>query len=303
MSRLGNNGSGKTDWYGSFGSLLAGLFSGEIAVGLDVAPQSSPNMTVKVNAGIAAIPTGTDPNKTAYLVRNDTSAGESVTIPTANSSNPRRDIIVAYYDVAVVDTTNPNNPGALKFAAVSGTAAASPADPSASIIQAAVGASNPYIVLARVQVGTGVTQITSANITDLRKMLGPKLPPGTTRLGINKRPSTGSTLTTSYVTLCTVTATSTGKECEAEFFMQLQNANSGSAQIANVQVLCDGVLVDAVQNYQLSYSNLNSPALVASFIVSSTPAAGQHTWTLQAKASANSAVALDNSVLKVAEVV
>lgn len=178
MSQLGNNGSGKTDWYGAFGTLIEKAYTGDVFEGLNVAAQSSPNMTVKVNPGTAKITTGSTPSKQSYLVRLDTSGGADVTITTANGSNPRRDLIVAYYDVAVIDASNPNNPGALKFAAVAGTPAASPADPNSTAIQTAVGASNPYIILARVLVGTGVTQITSGNVTDLRVLAGPVVPDG-----------------------------------------------------------------------------------------------------------------------------
>jgi hypothetical protein len=93
---------------------------------------------------------------------------ENVSISSADPSNPRRDIVVAYVDRAVKDTTNPNSPGALKFLAVAGTPAGSPSDPSDGTIQTAVGASNPYIKLARVAVAAGATSIVSANITDLR---------------------------------------------------------------------------------------------------------------------------------------
>jgi hypothetical protein len=93
---------------------------------------------------------------------------ENVSISSADPSNPRRDIVVAYVDRAVKDTTNPNSPGALKLLAVAGTPAGSPSDPSDGTIQTAVGASNPYIKLARVAVAAGATSIVSANITDLR---------------------------------------------------------------------------------------------------------------------------------------
>lgn len=178
MAQIANNGTGKTDWYGSFGSILEKAFTGDVFDGLNVTAQGSPNMTVKVNPGTAKISTGSTPSKQSYLVRLDTSTGSDVTITTANGSNPRRDLIVAYYDLSIV-SASPNNPGALKFAAVAGTPAASPADPNATAIQTAVGASNPYIILARVTVGTSVTTITAPNITDLRTMAAPVIPDGT----------------------------------------------------------------------------------------------------------------------------
>jgi hypothetical protein len=47
----------------------------------------------------------------------------------------------------------------LKLAVVAGTPASSPSDPSGAQITTAIGASNPYIILARIRVGTGVTQM------------------------------------------------------------------------------------------------------------------------------------------------
>lgn len=170
MAQIGNNGTGKTDWYGSLGTLLREIFPvGEIASGLAVQAQSSPNMSIKVTYGTAFIPTGSGANKQSLLARLDTLAGADVTITTANATNPRNDVIVGYYDLAVIDTSNVNNPGAFKFIAVSGAPASTPADPSPTTIQSAVGGSNPYVILGRVRVNAGATAITNTNITDLRK--------------------------------------------------------------------------------------------------------------------------------------
>lgn len=90
------------------------------------------------------------------------------TITAANPSNPRRDIVVAYFDETVPSTATTNNQGALKFMVVAGTAAASPSDPTDPTIQSAVGAGNPWIKLARVSVAAAASSIVDANITDLR---------------------------------------------------------------------------------------------------------------------------------------
>lgn len=182
MARLGNNGSGKTDWYGSFGTILRKIMIGEVIEGLAVEAKPSPNMSVSVLPGTVAIPTGSAPAENALLGRIDTSGGESVAIATANSSNPRNDIVVLFYDAAVINNTTPNNPGSVKVIAVAGTPAASPADPNASAIQAAIAAagassSSPYVILARVRVNASVTQITNANVTDLRTPASARLAP------------------------------------------------------------------------------------------------------------------------------
>jgi hypothetical protein len=101
-----------------------------------------------------------------------TTTVENVTIGAASANN-RRDIVVAYLDMSVSNpsTSTPNNPGALKFMVVQGTPATSPSDPSFSTIQAAVGAANPFIYLARVSLTSSTTQITNAQITSLREPL------------------------------------------------------------------------------------------------------------------------------------
>lgn len=323
MSAIGNNGSGKSDWYGTFGSLIAKAHNGDVFEGLNVTAQTSPNMTVKVNPGTAQIRTGAAPSQQAYLVRLDTSGGTDPSIATANSTNPRNDLIVAYYDVAVINTSTPNNPNALKFIAVTGNPAATPADPNATAIQTAVGASNPYIVLARVRVDANATQITSDKVTDLRTMASAvladsnvttakmansaitnaKLATGATRLGIAKMNTTNTVITASYVTYLTIAATSTGRECEIDLRCVLGNGNSGDHRTADIKVQCDGVDItpNPISVFLLQIGT-SQTFQTQSFLFSSTPAAGAHTWTIQMKASLNSAVVLNQAVAKVSEI-
>lgn len=167
MTRLVfNRDGGKTDEFGHM-SAFARLFTGEVITGLTVAQNATPNMTVQVAYGMAMVPTGSGATAYVYLVGSD--AAESVTITTADASNPRRDLIVAYVDKAVTPSTgvtnNSNN--MLKLAAVAGTPAAVPADPSVSDIQTAIGATNPYIILARVNVAAATTTITTTNIDNI----------------------------------------------------------------------------------------------------------------------------------------
>lgn len=127
-------------------------------------------MTVNVADGSARVSTGTYPTSYGYFVAVDTTNGESVTITTADPVNPRIDVIVGYVDVAVTaSSVTPNNPNnMLKLAAVAGTPAGSPAVPNNAAIQSAIGAANPYVILANVAVGATVTTILNANITDKR---------------------------------------------------------------------------------------------------------------------------------------
>lgn len=120
-------------------------------------------MSVDVAAGTGIIPTAAIP----YPAWSDATVNKTVT--TANASNPRKDILVAYIDLTVPTTSVTNNLGALKFAIVAGTAAASPTDPTSGTIQTAVGAGNPWIYLARISVAASASSIVDANITDLRQ--------------------------------------------------------------------------------------------------------------------------------------
>lgn len=174
MSKLVfNRDGGKTNEFGHLLGLSRFLI-GDVINGLSVVANGSPNMTVNVIEGSAGISTSSGGSAYRYYVGLD--AQESVAITTANASNPRNDLIVMYVDVAVTPsqsyTNNSNN--MLKLAAVAGTPAASPSDPSGANIQAAIGAANPYIILGRVVVGAGVTQINSGNITDLRVVCYPR---------------------------------------------------------------------------------------------------------------------------------
>jgi len=138
--------------------------------GLTVAQRAAgANMSVDVAIGDALI-SGTD---RAFPVFIDTAA-ENVVISAANPTNPRHDIIVAWVDLSVVvnNPATPNTPGGLKLLAVAGTPAGTPADPSDGTIQTAVGASNPWIKLARVLVDASVGSIVTAKCTDLRTRSG-----------------------------------------------------------------------------------------------------------------------------------
>lgn len=171
MARLVlNRDGGKTDEFGHLLGLSRFLM-GEVIEGLVVSAQASPNMTVQVSSGSAKIPYGTGGTRYDYWVASD--AVEPVTIATADPANPRIDYIIATVIRTVVPNTtvtnNSNN--MLRFISVAGTPAAAPTAPNAAAMQAAAGTGNPYIILRRINVGAGITQVTSAQIgLDLRTM-------------------------------------------------------------------------------------------------------------------------------------
>lgn len=155
---------GKTDENG-IARPFQDLFNGEVKTGFVVAQQGTPAMGIQIGIGSAFIPSG---NNYPYHVFSD--AAENLTLNTADGSNPRYDMILAYVDLATVSSTNPNNPNALKYTKATGTPAGSPSEPNAAAMQSAVGSGNPYIILARVTVAAGASTITNANVVDRRTM-------------------------------------------------------------------------------------------------------------------------------------
>lgn len=142
------------------------FLSGNVFTGLQVTQQGSPTIGVTVTAGDIKIDSG---NGYDYFAWSD--ASFNITLSTADGSNPRYDLIVAYIDKAVVSSASSNNPNAFNMIKVNGTPAGSPTEPSAGTIQTAVGAGNPYAILARVLVAAGDTTITNSDITDRRTMV------------------------------------------------------------------------------------------------------------------------------------
>jgi hypothetical protein len=135
-----------------------------------VTQNGTPNNTVLISTGDIIIgnasPTSGVPD---YYYHAWVTAADSVTITSNVSGNPRIDSIVAYINKSFTDGVNNDNPnGCVVFSAVPGTAAATPVVPTDATIQAAVGASNPWVLLAQVAVANGFSSISTANITDER---------------------------------------------------------------------------------------------------------------------------------------
>ena len=152
--------------------------------------------------------------------------------------------------------------------------------------------------------GTGLNSsaVATSKIADA-SVTNAKLASGATRLGINKVNTTGTVVAATYTTYATVTATSTGRECEVDFRAILGNGSSGADRSVIWRVQCDGVdIAPAGLNIGLRNGSPTNTDTVLSFIVSSTPSAGSHTWVLQLQASNASAVVLDGAVLKVSEI-
>lgn len=120
---------------------------------LAVTQNSPAGMSVRVASGWAAIVGTTQANMGTYVIYND--AIDTLTVTTANPTNPRIDRVVAtvrdaYYSGAFNDVI---------FQVVAGTPAGSPSAPATPANS---------ISLATIAVAAGTTAITNANITDTR---------------------------------------------------------------------------------------------------------------------------------------
>lgn len=120
-----------------------------------VSQSGTPGMSVVVAAGQCVVRGTENNNQGNYGGYNDADA--TLTIATADGTNPRNDLICfqvrdAAFSGAVNDA---------RLVVVQGTPNAVPVDPSLSTTPNA-------LVLARVRVNAGVSSITNANITDLR---------------------------------------------------------------------------------------------------------------------------------------
>ena len=116
-------------------------------------------LVVDVSSGYAIIK-GT----TAYPVRS--TATEAVTIDANASGNPRITSIVLYVNTAATPNSTNEAKDVIVIGKVNGTPGASPAAPSDSDIQSAVGANNPFVRIADITVDSGATGIASAKIAN-----------------------------------------------------------------------------------------------------------------------------------------
>lgn len=158
---LSNRDGGKTDEQGHYKFQTAAFKGNVLESGFTVTQNSPLGMSVIVGGGDAKIPY----SDYAYTAWIPDASPETVAVTTANPSNPRIDRLVLYVDRGETPSSGTaNNPTIPKLMLVAGTPAGSPSRPSNGTVNTAV-SSNPYIDLADILVGAGVTQITNANIT------------------------------------------------------------------------------------------------------------------------------------------
>jgi hypothetical protein len=128
---------------------------------LAVTANSPAGMSVRVASGWAAIVGTTTSNMGVYTIFND--AQDTLTITTADPTNPRIDLVCATVRDAFYSGANND----VIFQVIAGTPAGSPVAP-------ALPANS--ISLATVAVGAAVTQINTGNITDTRTLVTTNIP-------------------------------------------------------------------------------------------------------------------------------
>ena len=100
----------------------------------------------------------------------------------------------------------------------------------------------------------------------------------------------------------TTTANSLGGKVRATCIGLMYNANSGANRTAQLQLLCDNVVIGELSNtYELFYIASTSPCVQFTITATSAPVAGSHTWKLQAFSSAASSAVLTQATLIIEE--
>lgn len=171
-----NRDGGRTNEAGHLRSVTKSLI-GEVIAGLKVSQRAAgANMSVDISIGDAVIKRSD--NTYGHPAWNDAVLNKAVTA--ADGSNPRKDLVVMYIDYNESPSTGVSNNtnGVVKVEIVEGTPAGSPTEPNDGSIQSAIGSGNPYVILALIDVGTGVTSISNSVITDRRKLAAGKEVPG-----------------------------------------------------------------------------------------------------------------------------
>lgn len=295
---LSNRDGGKTDEQGHY-KFQTNAFTGNVLDGGLLVTQNSPlAMNVKVSGGDARIPY----SDYAYTAWIPAGAPETVTVTTANPSNPRIDRLVMYVDRGETPSSaTANNSTLCKLMLVAGTPAGSPSRPSNGTVNTAV-SNNPYIDLADIRVNAGVTQITDADITDTRVLVGAPIADGSVTtakvadgsvtntklstsailLGFASSTSIFNTGVTASATLITdmtktVTVPAGGRSVKITFYCQSVN-NASSATRRTQFGIWDGTVGSGTQLQKASSRSQDGAGINMSVI--HTPSAGSKTYNV-----------------------
>lgn len=304
---LSNRDGGKTDEQGHY-KFQTNAFTGNVLDGGLLVTQNSPlGMSVKVSGGDARIPY----SDYAYTAWIPAGSPETVTVTTANPSNPRIDRLVMYVDRgATPSSVTANNPTLCKLMLVAGTPAGSPSRPSNGTVDTAV-SNNPYIDLADIRVNAGVTQITNADITDTRVLVGAPIADGSvtsTKLSTSAiyqnevlRTSNFTSTSTSLVLVTGMSLTVTVPVGGRKLLVMASGSNiyyTGGVTAYNTVSLVKGVIGSGgvvIGRSQFNGANTSGQAPFT-IIAIDTPAAGSQTYQLGVHTSnASAGVGLEAS--------
>ncbi|WP_440220937.1 hypothetical protein [Dietzia sp. MNB45] len=156
---------------------LSRLFSGEVIEGLKVVPTTPTSTSVVVQPGSAFIRTGAPPSHYAYPICLNTTGGEVVALPPAQSLPMIVDIVAALDIPAIGAVSDTNNPGTWELVAVAGTPNASPSAPTDGQVQTAV-SNKPFIRLGRMTHDSTTQSSGVTVLTDMREMASGSLAGG-----------------------------------------------------------------------------------------------------------------------------
>lgn len=231
---------------------------------LAVTAKGTPDMSVNVATGEAFIIGTEQTEQGAYHVYNDATVNK--TIATADATNPRYDLIVA----KVKDSEYSGSDDEWSLAVVTGTPAASPADPAVP---------SNSITLARVQVDAGVTSIVSGKITDVRTYAitnGPRGYMGRAQATANQAGITVSTDLTGLTVTFTAVA---GRRYRITTHVIGQQITAGADQSVSIY---EGAteLQRATISLSAAFFGTFNPTLTVS------PSAGAHTYKLKGMTTA-----------------
>ena len=167
MTRKVYNVGGGRHSEAALSALLSQLLEGDVARGLNIEPTGSAGLSVRIAAGTGQIRVSQFHSR---VIQSD--VAETTTAVPAPTSNPRRNLVVAYIDPAVTPTTSvvDNINGVFKFAVIQGAEAATPQIPTNTTVTAALGTEN-WIPLGDFRTNVGATSVVLANITDQRRMI------------------------------------------------------------------------------------------------------------------------------------
>lgn len=293
----GFNIGGNNNSFDQRGHFYRAFLDGNVS-GMLVKQNSTPNMTVLVEHGSALLNKNTTSASVAEI-KSDT----SVTIDTANTSNPRIDTVVIYEDTSVAiptveaDYWQDGAGGRFKIVSLPGTAGAAPVALSDANIQTAIGAGKPWTRLADVTVPANSTTILNSNIADERKVVSPKVSnygtAGVLTTDASGNVSAGTSLgyaqiTSNFISTAvsgganvtglstTVTVPAGGQRIKITVFADSMNANGTVPKGLNLTIN-EGATVLSRVNYDIynTQSGYGVPCVcIASFVAT----AGSHTY-------------------------